>query len=366
MKFQNLIKLVTRNTAILSIVFAFVLGLVGMTGLRSKMMNTSNWFMSEEEVAEKFGDDDEEQGDHPGDGQDGNQQGEDNPGSTDEQNNQASNQTGLSSGSDDLGKGYSDASSSNQTEDAESDISSQTDLPTDSDGSLISDASGSEETLDSDNLTQNGMDSDMTSSTKLPSETTKTTKATKTSSTTRQTETQAPADSTTTTEAPTTAATTTQAPETTATEAPTTTTTVETTTEATTQKSSGSLGDTSGSYDNGMARQILDRVNAERAANGRSPLSWSDTLASDAAIRATELPVKWSHTRPDGSAWYTAGSGSSYGENLAKGQSSVDQAMADWMNSEGHRNNILDSDFTRMGVACYYCNGTYYWVQEFG
>ena len=40
--------------------------------------------------------------------------------------------------------------------------------------------------------------------------------------------------------------------------------------------------------------------------------------------------------------------------------------MNDWMNSEGHRANILNSDFEEIGVGCYYENGIYYWVQNFG
>ena len=40
--------------------------------------------------------------------------------------------------------------------------------------------------------------------------------------------------------------------------------------------------------------------------------------------------------------------------------------MKGWMDSPGHRANILKSEYTTVGVACYLCNGTYYWVQEFG
>ncbi len=49
------------------------------------------------------------------------------------------------------------------------------------------------------------------------------------------------------------------------------------------------------------------------------------------------------------------------GENIAKGQTSPQQVMNDWMNSAGHRANILNSSFTKIGVAEY--NGE--WVQEF-
>jgi len=126
-----------------------------------------------------------------------------------------------------------------------------------------------------------------------------------------------------------------------------------------------SLGDTSGSYDSAMARAILDLVNQQRAAAGLSALSWNDTLAESAGIRATEIVVKWSHTRPDGSEWWTAGAQTEMGENLAYGQTSADQAMTEWMNSPGHAANIMNSGYTTLGVSCYVCNGTYYWVQHF-
>ena len=123
--------------------------------------------------------------------------------------------------------------------------------------------------------------------------------------------------------------------------------------------------ETSGSYDSGMARAILDLVNEQRAVAGLPALTWNDTLAESANIRATEIVVKWSHTRPDGSAWYTAGSQMEMGENLAYGQSSTTQVMDEWMASSGHAENILRSSFTQIGVSCYYYDGTYYWAQHF-
>ena len=76
--------------------------------------------------------------------------------------------------------------------------------------------------------------------------------------------------------------------------------------------------------------------------------------------------VKWAHERPDGSQWYTVDENLLYGENLAKGQSTPEDAVAAWMASDGHRKNILNAGYKTMGVACYYCNGKYYWAQEFG
>lgn len=118
----------------------------------------------------------------------------------------------------------------------------------------------------------------------------------------------------------------------------------------------------SGSYSCDMAYAILDLVNQQRTEAGLSGLFWDATLAASAKIRAAEVPVKWSHTRPDGSAWYTAGSQTQNGENLAAGELTAQQTVTDWMNSPNHAENVLRSCFNSMGVACYFCNGVYYWV----
>jgi uncharacterized protein YkwD len=130
------------------------------------------------------------------------------------------------------------------------------------------------------------------------------------------------------------------------------------------------MGDFSGSFDSGMAEAVLSLVNEARAAQEDpllSPLTWSSTLVTSAKLRAPEIVVKWSHTRPDGTEWYTAFSSNpgKIGENIAKGQTSAQQVFESWMASDGHKKNILDADFTKMGIACYYCNETYYWVQHF-
>ena len=167
------------------------------------------------------------------------------------------------------------------------------------------------------------------------------------------------APTTAATTAPTTAATTAteKPPKTTQTAAPAATTAAPTAPAAT--------GDSSGSYSSDMAYAILDLVNAQRAAAGLPGVTWNDTLADSARIRSSEIVVKWSHTRPDGSAWYTAGSQMEMGENLAFGQTTTQQVIDEWMASPGHAENILRSTFTQMGVSCYYCNGTYYWAQHF-
>ena len=100
-----------------------------------------------------------------------------------------------------------------------------------------------------------------------------------------------------------------------------------------------------------LAAEIVRQVNAERAKKGLSQLSQSAELTRAARVRALEVAVKFSHTRPDGSAWHTV-SAFAYGENLAMGQRTADKAMAAWLTSSGHRANILRASYGSIGVCC--------------
>ncbi len=122
--------------------------------------------------------------------------------------------------------------------------------------------------------------------------------------------------------------------------------------------------------------EVLSLVNQERVRNGLNKLTWGDSCASAAEIRAEEIVKSYSHTRPDGSSWDTAcmePSGfSNYleGENLVVGNSAVspETAVAAWMNSEKHRENILNPEFTKLAVGFYYDPSTKYqthWSQYF-
>ena len=118
-------------------------------------------------------------------------------------------------------------------------------------------------------------------------------------------------------------------------------------------------------------KQVVDLVNAERAKEGLSPLT-IDTKVQDAAmLRAKKCEQLFSHTSPDGSSFATAlkeqnVSYKSAGENIAWGQTSPEKVMNAWMNSSGHRANIMNPNFTTIGVG-YYENakGTDYWCQLF-
>ena len=117
--------------------------------------------------------------------------------------------------------------------------------------------------------------------------------------------------------------------------------------------------------------QVLELVNRERAKVGARPLHLAADLQSAAQVRARELTKLFSHTRPDGRPCQSAASDSwGIGENIAAGSETPEEVVRQWMNSPGHRRNILDSRYSSLGVGyCYDPNGiggyTYYWVQMF-
>lgn len=110
---------------------------------------------------------------------------------------------------------------------------------------------------------------------------------------------------------------------------------------------------------------VVEEVNMERAKRGLGSLTVDAELMEAARIRAGEIVEKFSHTRPDGSSGRTVSS-AVYGENIARGQKTVDKVMAAWMSSDGHRRNILREGFSTIGVCCYRSGNIYYWVQLFG
>lgn len=114
------------------------------------------------------------------------------------------------------------------------------------------------------------------------------------------------------------------------------------------------------------AKAALDGCNAQRASAGLGNLAWSDGLEQAAMVRAQEIVTTWSHTRPNGTDWYTVNSAIMYGENLAKGYSTADAAVAAWMASPTHKENIMFGGFKTCGIAIYEVGGTWYWAEEFG
>lgn len=132
---------------------------------------------------------------------------------------------------------------------------------------------------------------------------------------------------------------------------------------------SGSTGGTS-TGTSSAAQAVLAEVNTARAKNGLSALTLAANMNRAAAVRAAELAQSFSHTRPNGSRGLTAlnEAGVSYrtaGENIASGQQSAQAVVSAWMNSSGHRANILSASFGRMGVGQATIGGRTYWVQLF-
>lgn len=120
-----------------------------------------------------------------------------------------------------------------------------------------------------------------------------------------------------------------------------------------------------------FAQEVVRLVNVERQKAGLSSLSMNTNIQKAAQVRAKEQEQSFSHTRPNGSNFSTvlAENGVNYrgsGENVAWGQKTPQAVMNDWMNSPGHRANILNENFTSIGVGYYQSsNGTSYWAQLF-
>lgn len=118
-------------------------------------------------------------------------------------------------------------------------------------------------------------------------------------------------------------------------------------------------------------QEVLDLVNKERAAYGLSALQADSKVQAAAKTRANEILKSFSHTRPDGRAFSTAlnEAGATYsgaGENIAKGQRTPEEVVNAWMNSAGHRANILNSKYKYLGVGCVKSgSSSYAWTQIF-
>lgn len=112
------------------------------------------------------------------------------------------------------------------------------------------------------------------------------------------------------------------------------------------------------------ANEILNIVNQRRSENGLSSLSMDTEMLNVAMDRAMETGIYYSHTRPDGSSCFTISSKLN-GENIAVNYQTSESVMNGWMNSSGHRANILSSNFKSIGIGCVKINSVYYWVQSF-
>ena len=121
-----------------------------------------------------------------------------------------------------------------------------------------------------------------------------------------------------------------------------------------------------------FAKEVLELTNEERIKEGLPPLGTYSALnhAADRRGQEIEHTFKFDHTRPDGRGFFTVLGEydinySAAGENIAKGQLTPQEVLEGWMNSPGHRQNILNSDFNNMGVGIYHYDGIIYWTQLF-
>lgn len=120
-------------------------------------------------------------------------------------------------------------------------------------------------------------------------------------------------------------------------------------------------------------QKVVDLVNAERAKAGLKPLILDMQLARVARLKAEDMRDNnyFSHVSPTYGSFFTMLQkfGITYrtaGENIAAGYQTPEAVVAAWMGSPGHRNNILNPNFTSIGVG-YTMGGSYrnYWVQLF-
>lgn len=117
-------------------------------------------------------------------------------------------------------------------------------------------------------------------------------------------------------------------------------------------------------------QEVLDLTNAERAKQGLAPLTLDTELSKVARIKSLDMQKNnyFSHTSPTyGSPFEMMEQfGISYraaAENIAMGQRTPEEVVNAWMNSDGHRKNILSSSYTHIGIG-YVENGNY-WTQMF-
>jgi uncharacterized YkwD family protein len=137
-----------------------------------------------------------------------------------------------------------------------------------------------------------------------------------------------------------------------------------------TTKPTTSTNQSAGDTLNASEKQVVELVNKERAKQGLPALKIDNELSKVARVKSNDMATNkyFDHTSPTygspfdmmkkfGIKYSTAG------ENIAMGQRTPEEVMKAWMNSDGHRANILNKNYTHIGVG-YVANGNY-WTQEF-
>ncbi|MEK5502362.1 CAP domain-containing protein [Bacillus sp. FSL M8-0168] len=136
------------------------------------------------------------------------------------------------------------------------------------------------------------------------------------------------------------------------------------------EQSSETKQNTTASSVSAYEKEVVDLTNAERTKRGLKPLKLDEKLSSVARKKSEDMRNKnyFDHNSPTygspfdmmkkfGITYRTAG------ENIAKGQRTPKEVVQAWMNSEGHRKNILNPDFTNIGVG--YVKDGNIWTQQF-
>ena len=108
-------------------------------------------------------------------------------------------------------------------------------------------------------------------------------------------------------------------------------------------------------HDRGRAEQAFAAVNQQRAAAGLHELAWDESLYEIACNRAVDIVTDFSHDKCP----------AELGENIASNYKSINNLINAWMNSQGHKENILDGRYSAGVMGCYCYNGSYYWVNLF-
>ncbi len=123
--------------------------------------------------------------------------------------------------------------------------------------------------------------------------------------------------------------------------------------------------------DSFMEDAVVDLVNEQRVRAGCEPLVVDPRLADAAEKHSRDMAQRgyFAHTTPEGLTFRdrirTAGyPNPGTAENIARGQRNAEQVMKSWMASDGHRANIVNCEFSRVGVGLH-GNGMY-WTQDFG
>lgn len=140
-----------------------------------------------------------------------------------------------------------------------------------------------------------------------------------------------------------------------------------------TAKKTNTAGKKNTTTDISLQKKVISIVNQNRKKQGLEALTMDEKLMKAAQDRAKELTKSFSHTRPNGTSCFTIFekykiTPTASGENIAAGQRSAAAVMDSWMNSQGHKENIMNNKFKKIGVGLVIVPNdmySYYWVQMF-